>query len=558
MKAKVKRQKAEVWTRFARGTFTYSSSLHFCLLPFYFLLFEGSNALEFMLRNWREILELTGEHLLLVAVSMLIAVGFGLPLGLLLTRRARWKRPVLAAANVLQTVPSLALFGFLIPLPFVGGIGARAAVVALVLYALLPVIRNTVTGVEGVDRGVREAAVAMGMTDRQVLRQVELPLAAPVILAGVRVATVISVGVATVAAFIGAGGLGMLINRGLRQNDDNLMLAGAIPAALLALAADASLGLIQSRMEVRQRFARGGRGGRSLVPRFAAAALSLAVLAGLGLALWRWTARADVKVGSKDFTESILLAEIFAQELEARGLKVERRYELGGVLAHDALVAGEVDAYPEYTGTSLMAILKHPPSTDARAVYERVKADYTARFDVEVGPRLGFEDTFAILVRGEDARRLGLRTVSDAAPHTPRWRAGFGQDFMSRADGYEGFARAYGLRFAGRPREMDLSLSYRALAEGQVDVIAGNSTDGMISTLGLTQLEDDRHYFPPYEAVLLLRRDALERLPAAREALRRLAGSISTEEMRRLNFEVDGRKRAAADVAREWRRAKGL
>jgi osmoprotectant transport system permease protein len=516
------------------------------------------NAFEFILRNWREVLELTGEHLLLVAVSTLIAVAVGLPLGLLLTRKAGWKRPVLAVANILQTVPSLALFGFIIPLKYVGGIGWRAAVVALVVYALLPVIRNTVTGVEGVERSVREAAVAMGMTDGQILRQVELPLAAPVILAGVRVATVISVGVATIAAAIGAGGLGTLIFRGLRQYDNRLILAGAIPAALLALAADAGIGLIESRLAARRRTARAGVKRNVFWRRVAAGALALAVLAGLGVALWQRSAKADVKVGSKDFTESLILAEIYAQGLEARGLKVERRYELGGNLAHDALVAGEVDVYPEYTGTSLMSILKRPPSTDARAVYELVKSEYAARFDVEVGPPLGFEDTFAVLVRGDDARRLNLKTVSDAAAHAPRWRAGFGQDFMSRADGYEGFARAYGLQFAGRPREMDLSLSYRALAEGQVDVIAGNSTDGMIATLGLTQLEDDRHYFPPYEAVLLVRRDALERLPPAREVLQQLAGSISTEEMRRLNYEVDGNKRPAADVVREWRRSKGL
>ncbi len=515
------------------------------------------NALEFMLRNWREIVELTGEHLLLVAASTLVAVAVGIPLGLLLTRRPRWKRPVLGVANIFQTVPSLALFGFLIPLKYVGGVGWRSAVVALVLYALLPVIRNTVTGVEGVDRSVREAAVAMGMTPGQVLRQVELPLAAPVILAGVRVATVISVGVATIAAAIGAGGLGTFIFRGLRQYDNNLILAGAVPAALLALAADAGLGLIETRLDVRSRVARGSARGK-LFPRVALAVVAAAVLAGGTFALLNRAGRADIAVGSKDFTESVLLAEIFAQACEARGLKVERRYELGGNLAHDSLVAGRIDIYPEYTGTSLMAILKHPPSTDARAVYEQVKREYAERFDVEVGPPLGFEDTFAVLVRGDDARRLNLKTVSDAAAHAPEWRAGFGQDFMSRADGYEGFARAYGLRFNGRPREMDLSLSYRALADREVDVIAGNSTDGMIATLGLVQLEDDRHYFPPYEAVLLARRDTLERLPAAREVLQRLAGSITTEEMRKLNYEVDGRKRAAADVVREWLRAKGL
>src|SRR5215208_6676512 len=242
-----------------------------------------------MVRNWREIAALTGEHLLLVAASTLIAVAVGIPVGLLLTRRAGLKRPVLAVANILQTVPSLALFGLLIPLSYVG-IGWRAAVIALVVYALLPVIRNTVTGVEGVERSVREAAVAMGMTDRQVLRQVELPLAAPVILAGVRVATVISVGVATIAAAIGAGGLGTLIFRGIRQYDNRLILAGAVPAALLALAADAGIGLIESRLGARRRAA---LKKNAVARRFALAALVIVTLAGVLFVLWQRSGKAD-------------------------------------------------------------------------------------------------------------------------------------------------------------------------------------------------------------------------------------------------------------------------
>jgi osmoprotectant transport system permease protein len=510
---------------------------------------------SFLRDNWRDVLALMGEHLWLVAVSILIAIGVGLPLGLLLTRRARLKRPVLAVANVFQTVPSLALFGLLIPLPFVG-IGWRAAVVALVLYALLPVIRNTVTGIEGVERSVREAAVAMGMTDRQILWQVELPLAAPVILAGVRVATVISVGVATVAAAIGAGGLGTYIFRGLRQYDNDLILAGAVPAALLALAADAGLGLVEWRLGARGRASarqKSEEGKRRRARLFAWSALALLLVGALGLGLWRGEARPDVVVGSKDFTESVILAELLAQELEARGLRIERSYELGGQLPHDSLLAGKIDAYPEYTGTAYTAILKHQPITDPRAVYEEVRREYAGRFNFEVGPPLGFSNDFAILVRGDEARRLGLKTVSDAVSHARGWRAGFGQDFMSRADGYEGFTRAYGIRFGTRPREMDLSLSYRALASGEVDVIAGNSTDGLISTLGLFQLEDDRRYFPPYEAVYVLRRETLERYPQAAEALRALAGSLTTDSMRRLNYEVDGNRRPAAEVVREWR-----
>jgi osmoprotectant transport system substrate-binding protein/osmoprotectant transport system permease protein len=509
---------------------------------------------EFLWRNRREVLALTGEHMLLVVVSTALAVAVGLPTGLLLTRRPALKRPVLAVAGVLQTVPSLALFGLLIPLRFVGGIGTRTAIVALVVYALLPVIRNTVTGVEGVDRGVREAAVGMGMTDWQILRRVELPLAAPVILAGVRVATVISVGVATIAAAVGAGGLGTYIFRGLRQYDNNLLLAGALPAALLALGADACLGLLEARLDVRRRVASPARGVKSKVLGFVLAAVALLVGAGIVYAVWNRAGRADVVVGSKDFTESVILAEMLAQALEDEGLTVERRFELGGNLPHDSLVAGRLDAYPEYTGTSFTAILKHQPVTDPRAVYEQVKSEYAEKFGLEISEPLGFSNDFAILVRGDDARRLGLRSISDATRHASGWRAGFGQDFMSRADGYEGFARAYELKFGARPREMDLSLSYRALAEGQVDIIAGNSTDGMIANLGLVQLEDDRRYFPPYEAVFVLRREAAARTPEMREALRTLAGALSTEEMRGLNFEVDGKKRPAAEVVREWRK----
>jgi glycine betaine/choline ABC-type transport system substrate-binding protein len=219
---------------------------------------------------------------------------------------------------------------------------------------------------------------------------------------------------------------------------------------------------------------------------------------------------------------------------------------------HESLLAGAIDAYPEYTGTSYMALLKHPLDTDPRRVYETVRRDYAEKFNVEVGPPLGFDNTFAVLVRGREARRLNLKTVSDAAPHAVNWRAGFGQDFMSRADGYPGFARAYNLKFAAPPREMDLSLTYRALATGQVDLIAGNSTDGLISALDLFQLEDDRRYFPPYEAVILVRRDTLGRVPAAAEVLALLRGRISTEEMRRLNYEVDGNRRDPREVARAW------
>jgi osmoprotectant transport system permease protein len=508
---------------------------------------------HFLQLNWPELLLLVRQHIVLVFISILVAVIIGVPVGVLLTRYRALRGPVLGIANVMQTIPSLALFGFLIPLPFIGGIGSRTALVALVVYSLLPIIRNTVTGILGVEPSVREAAVAMGMTDGQVLRQVELPLAMGVIVTGIRVATVIAVGVTTIAAAVGAGGLGVYIFRGLRQYDNNLLLAGALSAAVLALAADLFLGLLERQFSFES---------KRRTARFVLPVIVLVVVAAV-FAFWNTgtggnsAAQERIAVGSKDFTESALLAEIVAQMLEARGVSVERRLELGGNLPHEALVSGTLDLYPEYTGTSYTAILHHTPIGDPRAVYEQVKQEYASQFKVEVSPPLGFENTFAILVRGADAKKLNLKTISDAAPHTPQWRAGFGQDFMSRADGYPGFSKAYGLKFTA-VREMDLSLTYIALSSQQVDLIAGNSTEGRIATLDLFQLADDRHYFPPYEAVYLVRQDSLARVPALREVLAKLANAISTDEMRRLNYEIDGKKRDAKEVVKEWLGSRGL
>jgi osmoprotectant transport system permease protein len=517
------------------------------------------NFWSFLQQNWPELLRLIREHLNLVFLSTLIAVIIGIPAGILLTRKKRLRGPILGIANVMQTVPSLALFGFLIPLPFIGGIGARTAVVTLVLYSLLPIIRNTVTGILGVEPSVREAAVAMGMTDRQILSQVEMPLAASVILTGVRVATVIAIGVTTIAAAVGAGGLGVYIFRGLRQYDNNLLLAGAVPAALIALAADFSLGVIGQYFSVRA-----GKDKRiSLPQKLGLATIALLLIAVVSLS-WRASGATNrsnsqtrkVAVGSKDFTESILLAEIAAQLFERSGLTVERKFELGGNLPHEALVSGNIDLYPEYTGTSYTAIFHHSPISDPRAVYDQLKKDYSEKFNVELGPPLGFENTFAILVRGADARRLNLKTISDAIPFAKQWTAGFGPDFIPRADGYPGLVRAYGLKFAGEPRDMDLSLTYIALASGKVDLIAGNSTEGRIAALDLFQLADDRHYFPPYEAVFLIRKDTVAREPLVQEIMTKLGGAISTEDMRKMNFEVDANKRTPREVADEWIRRK--
>jgi osmoprotectant transport system permease protein len=517
------------------------------------------NFWQFLQQNWPELLLLIRQHIGLVASAILIAIAIGVPTGILLTRYRSLSSPVLNLANVMQTIPSLALFGFLIPLPFIGGIGQSTALIALVLYSLLPIIRNTVTGVLGVEPSVREAAVAMGMTNSQLLRQVELPLAMGVIITGIRVATVISVGVATIAAAVGAGGLGVYIFRGLRQYDNNLLLAGAVSAALLALVSDFLLGLVEQRFSLEANRRRITIIQKVLLG-IIGALVVFGVIAGIRTSDNRAGSAASatrVVIASKDFTESSLLAEIIAQLLESRGVSVQRKFELGGNLSHEALLSGQADIYPEYTGTSYTAILQHAPISDPRAVYDQVKREYAERFKLEISKPLGFENTFAMLIRGDEARKLNLRTISDATPYASKWRAGFGQDFMSRADGYPGFSKAYGFK-VGEVREMDLSLTYIALSSRQVDLIAGNSTEGRIEKLDLVQLQDDRHYFPPYEAVYIMRRETLMQVPQLQEVLGKLAGAISTSEMRHLNYEIDGNKRDPKDVVKEWIASKNL
>lgn len=523
------------------------------------------NFLEFFRQNHTDILQLSMEHLLLVVIATGAATLAGVPVGILLTRKPLLSKPVLAFANVLQTIPSLALFGFLIPILGSYGIGRVPAIIALFLYSLLPIIRNTYTGINGVDPAVREAARGMGMTDWQMLTQVELPLALNVIIAGIRVATVIAIGTATIAAAIGAGGLGTYIFRGLRMNDNTLVLAGAVPAALMALAADFLLGWFEKWL------AAGSNQAKSpmKLSLFAVSGIALLVIAGLFFNKESLSGRATenrdglakgkVVIASKDFTEQVILSEIVAQLLESRAqVEVERKFELAGDLAHRGLLSGEIDGYVEYTGTAFTAILKHQPLTDPRAVYNQTKQEYADKFRLEWFAPLGFQNTFAVLVRGSEARRLNLQSISDAARFAPQWRAGFGQDFMSRQDGYPGFAKTYGLKFSAPPREMDLSLTYRALASAQVDLIAGNSTDGLIDKLDLFQLEDDKRYFPPYEAAAVFRIETLRRYPQITEAMKLLEGKLNDAEMRRLNYSVDAEHRSPKEVAREFLTQQGL
>ena len=503
--------------------------------------------------------EATAAHLDLVGEAIVIAVLLGVPLGILASR-TRWvEQGVVGLANVLQTIPGLALLGVLLIL-FRGQIGKPPALAALVVYSLLPIIKNTILGLKGVDRGVNEAAVGMGMTPWQRLTWVELPLAVPVLLGGVRVAAVASVGMATIAAAIGAKGLGSFIYAGIQVSDPRLILLGSVPAAVLALLCDGALGSFERRIDPvrRRRVANPLRDWSAL-----AITLGLVALAGFGawqsLGFGQNRATTVIVIGSKDSAEPKLLAHMLADLVEAHtSLRVDRRFDLGGSLVcFNALSRGGLDAYVEYSGTALTTILKEPPAYDPEQVRATVAAGMLKQ-GIEVLSPLGFENTFALLMRRDQADRLGIKTISDLSHHLGELRIGFGPEFGRRPDGYPGLVRAYALNFAQSPVEMDRNLLYQAVASRSIDVAAGDSTDGRVATLDLVILTDDRRFFPPYEAVPLVRAETLGRHPKLREALNRLSNRIDAATMQRLNSQVDGQKRDPAAVAHEYLEQSGL
>lgn len=523
-----------------------------------------SQVLSVIEQNGAELWLRTGQHIMLTGVSTLLAIAIGIPLGIFAIRRAWAERGVLAGVGILQTVPSLAMLALL--LAMLQQIGALPAIIALTLYALLPIVRNTVTGLRGIAPEILEAARGVGMTGAQRLRLVELPLALPVIVAGVRTAAVVGVGIATLSAFIGAGGLGQFINRGLALSNTDLILLGAIPSAMLALAVDGAIGAFQWGIESGRRARTPVRGWMAR----AAIALPAGILVlgavaywsssgGPGLARNGAAPTGQVRIGAKNFTENLLLAEMIAQLLEANtGLKVDRRYGLGGtMIAHNALKDGAIDLYVEYTGTALTAILGAPSMSDPDAVLKRVKKAYKKRFDLEWLEPFRINNTYALGVRSDMARSRGWSAISDLEDAAAELRAGFTPEFSQRPDGYPGLAKAYDLVF-GRVFDLEAALMYRALVEGEVDVISAYATDGRVAAFDIKLLDDDRGFFPPYFAVPVARKDLIQQHPEIADLTAKLSSVLDEPAMRALNWAVDGEKKNPRQVAAAFLRENGL
>lgn len=487
------------------------------------------------------------DHLLvLTLVPVALAIVIAIPLAVIVRDRPALRSALVGLSSIVQTIPSLAMLAFLLPLL---GIGKPPAVVALTLYAILPILQNTITALRDLPKDVLEAADGMGFSPWQKLRLVELPLALPVIMSGVRTAAVICVGIATLATFIGAGGLGDFINRGLILSRTELLIIGAGFAAVLALAIDFSLetaGLA---------FVPGRKRPGALRWRFGVLVVLAAVfgvlLASPGRAS-RQSGEHRITIATKNFTEQLILGEILKQWIEARtDLQVELKQGLGGTLiCHQALTNGEIDLYVEYTGTSLQTILHENrlPGESAKDVFARVKDAYAGQFSCRVFPSFGFENTYALAVPRAMARESGVKTISDLQAVAPDLVAGFTAEFIERSDGLPGLRSVYGLRF-GRVVDLFPDLMYSAAAVGEVDVICAFSTDGRVLKHELEVLTDDRGFFPPYEACPVARAEILDHYPELVGVLLDLGGRIDAATMTRLNNEADSLRRTPAETA---------
>ena len=487
--------------------------------------------------------EYLSAHVRLTLAALATGILLAVPAGVVVSRLHALETPVLALASVIQTVPALALLAMMVPLLSglgLPGIGTLPAFLALVLYSLLPIVRNTVTGLHGVDPPVLEAARGLGMTRNERLLHVELPLALPVIVAGVRTATVWTVGMATLSTPIGAPSLGNYIFGGLQTRNTAAIVTGCVAAALLALGLDGVVRAVATSLADRR---------RGLL---AAAGAGLLALAG-----WAWAAapraegasdRPPILIGAKTFTEQYVLAEILAGTVQARtGRPTRTLASLGSTVAFDALRRGEIDVYVDYTGTLWATVMgRKGPGGSRRDVEADVRRWLIDQAGVTLAASLGFENAYCFAVRRDTAARLGLRTLDDLARHARDLSLASDYEFFGREE-WRAVAAAYGFAFRAR-RTMDPSLLYQAIAAGQVDAITAYSSDGRIEALGLVTLEDERRAIPPYDAVVLAGRRLVREAPNVLAALRDLDGAIDVATMRALNRLVDeeGRTPAAA------------
>lgn len=503
------------------------------------------------------------EHMQMTSAVVLLSLAIGVPLGIAITASRRWAAVVIGVANVTQSIPSLGLLALFVPLI---GIGKPAAVGMVLVYALLPILKNTYIGLTGIDPVIVESARGIGLSPGRIMAQVKLPLAVPTIMAGVRISAVTAVGTVTIGAFAGAGGLGWMINLGLNANDVDLVLLGAIPACLLALAMDFALGLVERALTPEglgptERIARSTRMRRVMRIAFAslcAFALLIAPLAATLPSMLHADDHDRVVVGAENFTESLILGNIVSQLIQRNtDLEVDERFNLDGTMVTmQAFDSGEIDVFTDYTGVLAPNVLGIEASSDTDSVYRQVRDGMRDEHDASVSAPLGFSNTYVLAMTREKSERMGTTTLSQLVARSGELRLGCTTAFMQRPDLLPKMRSALGVRFASVDG-LEGNVRYQAVVSGRTDVTDAYETDAMLAKEDMVTLKDDIGFFPAYQAVSLARRDALSAHPRLRALLARLEGAITPARMRAMNRQVDLDGKTPQDVALSFLREKG-
>lgn len=505
--------------------------------------------LEFLREHAVALQEKTLEHIFLSGFSLLLAAVIAIPLGIGVFRFALLRKIILPAGSISQTIPCIAMLGILIPIL---GLGNTPTVVVLTFYAIYPLLKSTYIGLKSVPGECLEAAEGLGFSRFQKLWFVELPLALPVIISGLRVATAMTIGIASIAALIGAGGLGDFIMQGLSLNNSSLILLGAIPTAFLALIFDYLISQIEIKLQNRkEKSYKFFRSKKSYV-----LFSSLILLMGSGVIYYKSFEKSNndlVVIASKNFTESIILAEMMAQMIEKKtSLKVTRKFNLGTTsIVHQALLKEEIDLYPEYTGTAYLTVLKKTFEPEEGGLFEKVKSAYKNKFQLTWLEPFGFSNSQALAIHKDYAHHHQLHTLSALTPLSHSLNIAVPPDFVRRPDGLPGLLKAYGLKFKN-VLQIDPSLMHQVISTKRVDVVAIFPTDGKLIKNNLQILQDDKKFYPAYQAAPVVRQSILEAHPEIYQALSPLFGFISQEKMMNLNYQVDGEGKSPKDVVRQF------
>ena len=518
--------------------------------------------IKFVIERKTEISDLLMQHIQLTVFSILMSIIIAIPLAILIVRYKKFATPVIGFTNIVQSIPSLALLGFLIPLV---GIGSKPAIIMVVMYSLLPIVKNTYTGLTNINPALIEASEGMGLTQTQVLLKVRFPLAMPIIMSGVRVSSVTAVGLMTIAAFIGAGGLGYLVYSGVSTVNNNMILAGAIPACFLAIFLDFVLGKIEDIVVPEGiRITDNNKDSKKSNSIFKSKKFKL-ISMGLVLVLILTSvvisfgkSKNTIVVGSKNYNEQIILGNMVASLIENKTkYKVERKFNLGGTaVIFNAMKSKNLDCYVEYTGTGLITILKKPSMSDPTKVYNVVKEDFAKNYGIELMKPIGFNNAYIIAINKELAEKNKIKTISDLEKISPTLNAGFTMEFTNRSDGYPGLNKAYKLNFKS-VKGIDGGLRYTALNKNETQVLDANSTDGLLQKFDLALLKDDKNFFPPYNPVPVVRAESLKKFPELKDVLLLLEGKVNDEEMQKLNLKAD-QGEDPKTVAEDFLRSKKL